>query len=107
MLLDGYKGTKFVIPEFDQYFPQTNMSYFYQHLTYTKYIHGLPYSIQYGNVDENKFENFKKFVEQLLFFEHQHNLSYEKIENPFKVNFMYIFYLILSMKLNLIFTDLV
>jgi len=84
MLLDGYKGTKFVIPEFDQYFPQTNMSYFYQHLTYTKYIHGLPYSIQYGNVDENKFENFKKFVEQLLFFEHQHNLSYEKIENPFK-----------------------
>lgn len=85
MLLDGYKGKKFVIPAFDHHFPQINMSYLYQYLTHTKYIHGVPYQISIDDdVVSTEFKSFVSFVEQLLVFREMENESLDDVENVYE-----------------------
>jgi len=75
LFLDGYNSHKTVLPAFDHHFPQVNMSYFYQFLTHTKYVHGLPYALEHTQVDAEKFKAFVKFVENQTTFQLDENAS--------------------------------
>lgn len=53
-------------------FPR-NSSYFYQHLTNTKFVHGLPYCIDSMPVSSGMLEKFENHITNFLQLELVHN----------------------------------
>ena len=84
LLLDQYLRRKYVIDALDHETPIANISYYYQYLTNTKYIHGLPYSISMSVVDESFLDNFRSFVHDLLLLEHSKESNFKE-SDPLKV----------------------
>lgn len=83
LLLDRFFDKKFEVSTWDQQFPQLNMSYYYQYLTNTKYVHHVPYSIQHTEVDPQYLEKFRLFVKDALLLRHHHQQTTTE-ENPYK-----------------------
>jgi len=83
LLLDRFRDKKFEVKTFDQEFPQLNLSYYYQYLTNTKYVHDVPYSIQHATVDEEYMSKFRTFVQETLLLRHNH-LHNASESNPYK-----------------------
>uniref|UniRef100_F6ZYI1 Uncharacterized protein n=1 Tax=Ciona intestinalis TaxID=7719 RepID=F6ZYI1_CIOIN len=47
-------------------FPAPNISYYYQYLTHTKYVHGMPFNIEHAPVDEKHLNSLREFVNDRL-----------------------------------------
>ncbi|CAK8694406.1 unnamed protein product [Clavelina lepadiformis] len=76
-LLDRYPRKKYIINSFDEASPISNISYYYQYLTHTKYVHGMPYQIQNAKVDEEYMNDLRSFVNETLMMKYDVNFSEE------------------------------
>lgn len=72
LLLDKDRKKKYVTPCFNKEFVK-NLSYFYQYLTKTKFVHGLPYSIDSTTIEESEIESFEQFLTCVLQTECKYN----------------------------------
>jgi len=84
LLLDSYQRRKYIIQSFDHEISISNISYYYQYLTNTKYVHGLPISIQNSAVDNDYLEKFRTFVQELFLNEYS-NMEFTRETDPKKV----------------------
>ena len=73
-----------MIESFDHETNISNISYYYQYLTNTKYVHGLPMSVSEAVVDEKYLERFRFFVKQILIIQNN-NEDIAAEEDPVKV----------------------
>lgn len=72
LLLDKDRKRKYVTPCFNMEFDQ-NLSYFYQYLTKTKFVHGLPYNVDSIVIEESEIEEFEQFLTCVLQTECKYN----------------------------------
>nr|CAB3264007.1 28S ribosomal protein S30, mitochondrial-like [Phallusia mammillata] len=73
LLLDNHNYKKYIIRPFNHQFSTTNMSYFYQHLTHTKYVHGLPYQVENATVSKEEIDNLERVVQDSLLYTSMHS----------------------------------
>nr|XP_026695098.1 28S ribosomal protein S30, mitochondrial-like [Ciona intestinalis] len=66
LYLDRFHLKKYVIESFNFEFPAPNISYYYQYLTHTKYVHGMPFNIEHAPVDEKHLNSLREFVNDRL-----------------------------------------
>jgi len=83
LLLDRFYDKKFEVSTFDQEFPQLNMSYYYQYLTNSKYVHDVLYTIYHTKVDPQYMDKFRQFVTDSLLQRHHHQQIATET-NPYK-----------------------
>lgn len=77
LLLDSDHKKKYITPCFNMEFAK-NLSYFYQYLTKTKFVHGLPYNVNSVKLEDSEIEQFEQYLTHILQTEFKYN---EKTNN--------------------------
>lgn len=72
LLLDKDHKKKYIVPPLNMEFPR-NLSYFYQYLTKTKFVHGLPHGVDSTPIQASELEEFEQFLTCILQMELKHN----------------------------------